>query len=220
MNVAGTEVVHEFTQNPLRALAILGSDQMVTRELEVSAIHSGFRSGSYEQIIVIGNARQLDLARSLQAETGVSADLVTHDEAAGWILGHEEQLRQDRTLVVITELPSIVSIDEPINASDSAADREEEAAKLFAPVDDDADFGDVFASTSVGWNDRTAASVLADLAKSSKTRSDLVISAQLFSTVERIFGYDRDGGNGIAAYALAGAVAGLSIPRIWSRTDR
>lgn len=203
VNVAGTEVVHEFTQNPLRALAILGSDQMVTRELEVSAIHSGFRSGSYEQIIVIGNARLLDLARSLQTETGIPADLVTHDEAAAWILGHEEQLRQDRTLVVITELPSIVSIDEPINASDSAVDREEEAAKLFAPVDDDAVFGDVFASTSAGWNDRTAASVLTDLAKSSKTRSDLVISAQLFSTLERIFGYDRDGGNGIAAYALA-----------------
>jgi len=203
VDAAGTEVVHEFTQNPLRALAIIGSDHMVTQELEASAIHSGFRNGSYERIIVIGSARVLDLVRSLQATTGITADLVTHDEAAAWILGHEDLLRQDRTLVVITELSSIVSLDEPITAQEPAAEREEEAAKLFAPVDEEAGFGDVFAPTAAGWDDRTAASVLADLAKSSKTRSDLVVSAQLYSTVERVFGFDRDGGNGIAAYALA-----------------
>lgn len=207
VNVAGTEVVHEFGQGPLRALAIVGSDLQVSSELVDSVLCSGFRGQGYERIVVIGSEETLNRARSQQAETEIPTDLIDHDLAADWLVAHAEELRSSTTLMVVSELQRIVSLHDDRHSVGGGDDSNQSAAALFSPVPEDSDFDDVFAgsrnSSGSGWDMRSAAAVLADLTKSSSTRSDLVISSQLYSTVENVFGYDRQGGNGIAAYALA-----------------
>lgn len=206
VDVAGTEVIHEFGQDPLRALAIVGSELRASNELVASVLFSGFQGQSYERIIVVGSADTLDYARTLQIETGIPVDLIDHEVAAEWIVAHAEDLRSPKTLVVVSELQRIVSLYDELDSRGTSADSDSAAADLFAPVPEDSDFNDVFdqsqGSSGFNWDTRSAASILANLAKSSSTRSDLVLSSQLFSTVEAVFGYDRQGGNGIAAYAL------------------
>ena len=59
------------------------------------------------------------------------------------------------------------------------------------------------AEAPIGGPDRSAEHVLQTLARSNEVESDLVVSLQLFSQIDSLFGYDRDGGNGIGGYALA-----------------
>lgn len=207
VDVAGAEVVHEFGQDPLRALAIVGSDLRTSSELVASVLSSGFHGQGYERIVVVGSAETLDFARSLHAETRIPADFIDHEVASEWIVAHAKDLRSAKLLVVISEIQRIVALYDDHDSYGSTVDSDQAAADLFAPVSEESGFNDVFdqrhSSSGSDWETRSAATILADLAKSSSTRSDLVVSSQLYSTIEHVFGYDRQGGNGIAAYALA-----------------
>lgn len=207
VDVYGSQVTHEFGQDPLRSLAIVGSDARTSRELMTSVLESGFRGGGYERVVVVAPQPVLDAAVALSTETGIAVDALSHEDAAQWLVSHAETARAAGTLVVVSDVQRIIALHDEleIEADDPFAEPADDSS--FAAFGDDADgntdFSTLFGSSGTESEQKTAAGVLAGLAQSSSSHSDLVVSCQLLSTVEGIFGFDRQGGNGIAAYALA-----------------
>ena len=184
VNVAGTPILHEFGNQPQRTLAIVGSDETSRSALAVSALASACSSGSYPRVVVVGDAQLHSRAQKL-AGVDVELIVVEHEHAAPWLVQNAAQLEAAGTFVLVADLQRVYGLHEPVALETPASPAE--------PDEFEAMFGGGVANTT------SAAEVIAGLAASNTSRADLVVSAQLFSSLEP-FGYER---KGIAAYALA-----------------
>lgn len=273
VDVPGTVVKHTFGADPNRALAIVGIDEPVKRELVRSSVLSGLYSGGYGRVVFIGDQEKYFSNEEIQqASTQMTSFVaVPHAEAAEWLVRNQLALHSEGTLLVVAEVQRIRNFNKehqfeisegpmlPLhnegksqNSHTAAKIRrdnhtpiEQEFDCLFSTGSADSHRGEKQSSSASGeiapdtnvldeydalFSDnsyisdgrdhagglgrssvetpairlhRTADQVLRTLAQSNEVMSDLVVSVQLFSQIDKIFGYDRDGGNGIGGYALA-----------------
>lgn len=177
VDTAGSTIAHEFGNDPMRALAVVGSDAAVRAALTRAAIHSAVTGGAYSDVVVVGDDPMLAWASTLAAQGSATVRPVALGDAPAWLVAHEEQLRASGTLTVITDLQRIGGLEQPVGPPDP----------------------DDFLSQP-----ETAASKLRALATDPAVEGDLVVTSANFSPLDRTFGSSRDGSDGIAAYALAG----------------
>ncbi|WP_040168221.1 FtsK/SpoIIIE domain-containing protein [Microbacterium gorillae] len=175
VDTVGRPVLHEFGADPMRSLAIVGTDQEVRSELTRATVYSAVTGGEYRTVVVIGDSPLLSWAARL-TDGPVDVITVSLADAAEWIATHPDQLRAAQTLTVVSDLQRIGGLSEPRGEAD--------------PND--------FLSQPP-----TAAGTLRDAVVDPRSAGDVVLTSANFTPIDRAIGMSRDGADGIAAYALA-----------------